>query len=429
MRTTLLLASLGLALGCGADDDAAGAARSAQSTEPRAPAQISEADHARLVASVNDTGFSLFRALPTQGGNALFAPTSIGVALGMAYAGARGDTATEMARALGYGDGAVVHAAFNRLTADLAARNVAPRTTPEGVRTVDLQVLQSSWLQDDYAFEPRFLDTLAAQYGAGIFLVDFLRDPMGSASVVNRWVSEHTDGRIRDLLSPGDLTRDTRFVLVNTTLMKASWAQPFHTDVTTPAPFEAPGGPVTAAMMRQGFDALAHAATPEYAAIELPYEGRALSMLVVLPAPGQLEATRKALSSAWLAALDARLAATGIDLALPRFSFETPQMHLREGLEALGMKKAFVLGSADFTGVASAGETLFLSDVVQKAFIEVRENGTEAGAASAVVGAAGSSLPPPHQPFIVDRPFLFLIRDVSGAVLFVGQVLDPTSMR
>jgi serpin B len=235
-------------------------------------------------------------------------------------------------------------------------------------------------------------------------------------------VSDQTEKRIQDLIPSGALNTLTRLVLTNAIYFNAAWATPFTQSATQDGPFTLlEGSRVTAPMMRQT-GSFSYAKGSGLLAVELPYDGYELSMVILLPDAGQFESTEAALDGDQLEALLANLAAQQVALTMPKFEF-TSDFSLRETLSDMGMPVAFS-PSADLTGMASKRE-LFLSDVFHKAFVSVDENGTEAAAATAVVVGL-TSMPAEPVEVKLDRPFLFLIRDrKTGTILFLGRVVDP----
>ena len=386
------------------------------------------ADYAALVAGSNDLGFDLEKKLG-ESGNFIFSPVSAATALSMTYAGARGNTAKQM--------GAVLHdslgqdgwaAAFNKLVVDLGARDVAEHDTQYGKMSLTLHLVDSAFAQQGYTLEPAFLDTLAVHYDAGVKLLDFGASPEPSRVAINDWVAVETKQKIKDLIPAGDIDGNTKLVLVNALYFYGSWASPFAKELTASAPFHAPAGDVAVDTMHQtgGMPYVEH---DGYKVTELGYDGGKVAMTIVLPDAGKLADVEGALSSAWLDGAAKELAASGtkqeVAVSLPKFKFTWGTKELGDALKALGMADAFQNPPADFSGIEASKE-LFISHVLQKAYVGVDEDGTEAAAATAVVMNDGA-IPDPPKDFTIDRPVLFFVRDVgSGAVLFSGKVVDPT---
>jgi serpin B len=422
----------------GTEEAAAGAGPGAGDTPPETQEarselprdttpDVTEADYRSFVASTNDFGLDVFTALTSGDTNVVFSPVSVALALGMTYAGARSDTASQMSAVLhnGLSDGAF-HAANNRLALDLASRNIAVHETEGGEKSLRLHLVNATWAQTGYEILQPFLDVLATNYDAGLKLTDFVSAPEASRQTINDWVAYQTEDRIQDLIGPDAITSDTRLVLTNALYFYGSWSEVFNADSTADGAFHTlSGGDVTAEMMVQS-SSYAYAEGDGYQMLDLPYDGNELAMTVLLPEAGRFGEIRAALSSDWLEQARASLASTSVDLTLPKFSFTWGTESLEEPLIALGMTDAFEAGVADFTGIHSVPE-LYVADVLHQAFIGVDESGTEAAAATAVILDRWSAGPGEAVAFTVDRPFLFFIHDSSGVILFTGQVTDPTS--
>jgi serpin B len=258
-------------------------------------------------------------------------------------------------------------------------------------------------------------------YGAGLNLLDFVSDPEGSRVTINDWVGEKTNQRIQALIPQGAIDSSTRLVLTNALYFYGSWATPFDTKDTAKADFQSADGPQNVDFMHQTGGS-GYAEGDGYKAASLAYDQNKLSMVIILPDTGKLADVRSSMTSAWLAKLNTAMSSSGteVSFALPKFKFTWGTASFKDPLTALGMKDAFVLGKADFSGIEPKKE-LYVSDVFHKAFVGIDESGTEAAAATAVVMKNGAA-PLEPKAFTVDRPFIFLIQDQSGIVLFVGEV-------
>jgi serpin B len=237
-------------------------------------------------------------------------------------------------------------------------------------------------------------------------------------------VEAHTQDRIKELLVSGDITANTRFVIVNALYLYASWETLFPKKQTNQAAFHSLAGSDVTSDTMHVTDFMLYKATTDAQVVEVPYVSGNLWMTLVLPASGQFEATRAQIAGQWLADLSSSLTRTYVTLGLPKFKVVTPQLLLIQPLTDLGMGIAFEPGKADFSGITT-DDPLFIRRVVQKAFIGVDEDGTEGAAATAVVGDTWG-IPPTPVALTFDRPFLFFIQDKTGTVLFSGQVVDPT---
>ena len=386
---------------------------------------VNEADLATLVEGNSAFAIDLYQALREADGNLFYSPYSISLALAMTYAGARGETEWQMADTLHLilpQDH--LHPAFNSLDIELGRRGEGAKGKDgEGFR---LNIVNAIWGQNDYNFLPEFLDLMAENYGAGLRIPDFAKAPEESRITINRWVSEQTEGRIEDLIPQGLIDTWTRLVLTNAIYFNAAWQHPFNEDMTEDGPFYLlDGGEVTVPMMRQT-ESFGYAEGDAYQAVELPYDGRELSMVILLPRAGQFEAFEDSLDAQRVDGIVRGLEHKRVALIMPRFECES-DFSLRETLAALGMLDAFLWPTADFSGM-TGNRDLFIADVIHKAFVSVDETGTEAAAATAAVMPPTAM--PPEEPVevTVDRPFAFLIHDIeTGAILFVGGMVDPSA--
>jgi serine protease inhibitor len=349
--------------------------------------------------------------------NLFLSPFSISTALAMTYAGARGETAAQMARALHFPrDGESLHAAFARLRARV------DRVQAEG--DVALAVANALWPQAGYPFLEPFLELALTYYGVTIQPLDY-GDAAGARQRINAWVEEQTQSRIVELIPPGVLDALTRLVLVNAIYFKGSWASQFEPERTAEAPFWiGPQEAVTAPLMAQK-GKFRYGEQEGLQVLELPYVGEALSMLVLLPRERDgLPDLERRLSPETLARWAERLVRREVAVWLPKFTL-TSEYVLNRALVALGMEGPFLADKADFSGMDGRPQWLYIAAVFHKAFVEVNEEGTEAAAATAVVMKA-RSLPLPPPTFRADHPFLFLIREnETGSILFLGRVTDP----
>ena len=384
---------------------------------------VNEVDLAALVDGNNAFAFDLYQALREEDDNLFCSPYSISLALAMTYAGARSETAQQMADTLCFNlPQDRLHPAFNSLDIEMAQRGEgAQGKDSEGFR---LNIVNAIWGQKDYKFLAEFLDVLAEDYGAGLRILDFASAPEESRVTINNWVSDQTEGRIEDLIPQGLINALTRLVLTNAIYFNAAWQYPFEEDITDDGAFYLlKGNEITVPMMRQT-ESFGYVEGDGYRAIELPYDGRELSMVILLPARDRFESFEASLDAQQVDAIMGSLAQREINLTIPRFEFES-DFGLKETLTALGMPVAFS-ADADFSGM-TGNRDLFITDVIHKAFVSVDEAGTEAAAATAVVMEL-TAVPDMPIDVNVDQPFIFLIRDIeTGALLFIGRVVNPSA--
>lgn len=381
---------------------------------------VSEEALSTLVQGNNEFAFDLYQQVRGEDGNLFYSPYSISTALAMTYAGARGETEQQMADTLHFTlPQDQLHSAFNLLNLQLTQQSEQKQSEEDTPFT--LNIANALWGQSGYGFEQDFLELLAANYGAGMRLLNFGENPEEARRIINEWVSEQTEGKIEDLLQRGVITPDTRLVLTNAIYFNAVWQHTFEESQTSDDTFTLlDGSEVTVPMMSQT-NRFAYVQGEGYQAIQLPYRNSNSSMIVLLPAAGEFEAFEASLSADRVGEITDQLEMSAVALTMPTFEYETP-LNLSKTLEAMGMPAAFS-GEADFSGM-TGDRSLSISDVVHKAFVAVDEEGTEAAAATAVAMAESAMVEPAEM--TIDRPFIFLIRDNgTGSVLFVGRVLDP----
>ncbi len=424
IRCLLLgIAFLGVVAGCMPSPVKVAEAQLLKSDKPRVTSpDVTPEELQELVNGNTAFAFDLYQALRERSdGNLFFSPYSISVALAMTYAGARGETEQEMARVLHFTlPQRRLHPAFNSLDLALTGQAQAKQEEGKGFR---LHIANALWGQRGYKFLREFLDTLAQNYGAGLMLLDFSQDPETARKIINEWVSDRTEGRIQELLPPGAIDTLTRLVLTNAIYFKAAWAEPFDKDLTADGTFYLlDGREVTVPMMRQTAK-LGYAEGEGYQAVEIPYEGGKMAMVILLPAEGQFEAFEKTLNAERVQDILQKIEYSQVALTLPRFRVEY-NFQLAGILKALGVRTAFTPNEADFSGIDGT-RYLYIDDIFHKTFVSVNEEGTEAAAATGVVIRVTAVLQPRVQ-VTVDRPFIFFIRDLqTGTVLFVGRVLNP----
>jgi len=422
MEKVLLLSSLVMFLAMALVGCSAGKVI-AQSTESRDTApDVNETDVDSLSAGNRTFAFDLYQVLRQEEGNLFFSPYSISAALAMTYAGAKGDTELQTRETMNFSlPQDRLHPAFNAMDQTLAQRGEgAQGKDGQGFR---LSIVNAIWGQEGYEFLIEYLDTLALNYGAGIHLLDFVSDPEGSRSTINEWVSEQTEGRIEKLIPRGIIDGLTRLVLTNAIYFNAAWENPFELSWTEAGNFHLlTGDEVEVPMMKQvkgfGYDS-----GEGYQAVELPYSGRELSMVIIVPDLERLYDFERSMTQEAIDNILNGLEQRQLVLRMPRFKFEK-HLGLSDKLSAMGMPAAFGR-DADFSGMDGTKD-LFIRDVVHQAFVSVDEAGTEAAAATAVVMALKAA--PMEEPIEldIDRPFIFLIRDIeTKTILFLGRVLDP----
>jgi serpin B len=385
----------------------------------------SQADLEAVVGGNSAFALDLYKTLRKSDGNLFLSPHSISTALAMTYAGARGDTETQMAATLHFAlEQSRLHPAIAELEAKLGRKGRDSHVT--------LCMANSLWPDKHYTLLPEYLSLVERYYGASITPVGYRGSAEKARLKINRWVEENTRGKITDMIKPGLLDALTRLVLVNAIYFKGHWAEKFNPDFTRDqAFFVLPGKPVQVPMMLGRSEMFNYAEFESFQILEMPYEGNNLAMLILLPMEiDGITALERRLSLKNLTEWRRRMSARLVEVSFPKFKM-TSGFLMKDTLESMGMTNAFDGEKADFAGMhGESDEPLYIADVVHKAFVEVNEEGTEAAAATAVVHTRDSG-PPALRPvtFVADHPFLFLILDKgSGNILFMGRMADPKTV-
>jgi serpin B len=364
----------------------------------------------------NQFGEDLWHELPAEG-NLVISPASLSLALAMTASGARGETAEQMLQAL-HLDGDSLGSVQAEIGALLASWN-EPRDTYQ------LSVANRLFGEKTAPFEAPFLQLTAERFGAPLEPADFKGAAEPSRAQINKWVSDKTRGQIAELLPSGSVDSDTRLVLANALYFEGRWEQAFEPTSTRAARFQTGGGEEVQVPTLHQSATFGYASLADVKVLEMPYAGGDLVMDLVLPhaADGLGALLAEGDTERWLSALQP----TQVDVALPKLDLSMDEpLELETALTALGMAQAF-REEADFTGIAKLGEPFYIDDVYHMTTLKLDEAGTEASAATgAVMTRVTSAAPAPAEKFTADHPFLFLLRDArSGAVLFLGRVVDP----
>jgi serpin B len=429
MKKTALTLSMFGALACGGGGEEPGPDPDpneqqgdvVRSELARQTPDVPAANAEELVEGNTAFALDMYAKSAADGGNVMTSPYSVSIALAMLYAGARNETEAQMADALHYtlpqDD---LHEAFNGLDLELESRETP--ASPDA-KPFQMSIANAIWGQRGYPFEADYLDTLALNYGAGLRPLDFQADPEAARQTINKWVEGETAQRIKDLLPEGSITASVVLVLTNAIYFKASWASPFEESATAPGGFDIDTmRTVQVDMMTQQND-YGYAEVGDVEVVELDYDGREMSMVLLIPELGGMAALESSLDVATLDGYLDAITNAYIDLTIPKFEFET-EFQLGKALQELGMVDAFT-GAADLSGIDGT-TSLSVFEVYHKTFVAVDEEGTEAAAATAVV-VGETSVPVVQATVRADRPFIFLIRDkATGAIVFMGRVEDPS---
>lgn len=367
---------------------------------------------APVVDGHNAFALDLLRAVNTEPEeNLFFSPFSVTSALGMTYAGAAGATSAQMASAMHISaEAPVFHAQWGALTQDLDGDFGRPYT---------LHAANLLFPDTLFSVKDAFLTQVTTAYGAPVQRLNFHEDPEAARVEINRQVGEETSGLIEELIHEGQITDDTELVLVNAVYFKAFWQTQFDPQLTTDGTFHTPSGDVTVPMM-QGEITASLAQNDLGTLVSIPYESGEVSFVAILPddtdgLPQLIQELSVPVLDEWIdSAWESEQT-----VFLPSFTTRSA-LSLNDALKRLGMIDAFDPETADFSGISDT--RVCVSNVVHEAVVIVDEEGTEAAAATGVI-MEGTAV---AEPVVLDRPFLFLIRDnLTGALLFVGQLNQP----
>ena len=372
-----------------------------------------------LVDSLNDFSFEFYKEIMKEE-NVFFSPYSIFTALSMAYEGAKGDTAEEMKDILNIlQNDSVTESSFGRLY-NLLNHNI------EGYK---INTANAFWANDDYKFLDNYTNLLKSYYIAEANELDFSKN-VQAAEIINSWIEEQTNDKIKDMVKPEMLSDLTKLVLANAIYFKGLWEKQFDSEDTYEDDFETNTFETVKVDMMEytGEDnKFNYTETDDLKILEMNYQGNGTSMIIILPKENNITLAEKQLSKENLTNWKDSFVNIEIDtLKIPKFKLET-EYTLNDMLSDMGMDDAFKPGIADFSGMDGT-KNLFISKVLHKAFVEVNEEGTEAAAATVIImelTAAPGGVDPTT--FIADHPFIFLIQQKdTGAILFMGKVIDPS---
>ena len=392
----------------------------------RLPSSAQSDDTTTLVAGQNTFAFDFYQEVTSgENINLVFSPFSITQAFGMLMGAARENSEAQIAETMHYTlPQDALHPAFAALNADLAARE-APGGG-EGER-LQLNIANSIWAQDGFPFLTSYTDLLQENYDGGLRLMDFIAEPENARNTINDWIEQETENKIQDMIPSGGINEYTRMVLVNAIYFNGSWLHPFDDRGTQDQPFMLLDGSTVTVPTMMTQETFGYLEGDGFQAVELPYFGGDMAMLVVLPDAGQFDAIQAQLDSAFFDTTRQAIGYRPVLLHMPRFEFET-DISLSSLLQNMGMTDVFDPDAANLTGMfdpSATGENLFVTAALHRAYIGVDEAGTEAAAATAILMGT-TSLPPEPVEVKLDRPFIYAIYDrQTGAILFLGQVMNP----
>lgn len=399
--------------------------KTAPAPEPR---PVSDSDLAGVAKSINAFSADLYAAAAKSSGNLIVSPSSVAIALGMTYQGARGSTAEEFESVLHIADSGLDADLWHAAAGQLGESWMQTEPAAQGQKPPpEIALANRLFGAQGLEFEQDFLSASHRDYRASLERLDFTAFEQARAHI-NDWVEERTRDRIEDLLPEGALDKDSRLVLANAVYFKAEWENPFREEATSDAPFFVDGKDRANVPTMHTVESFRHAKTDEATWVQMPYAGSRFAMTLAVPT--ERDGLARLESSLTAEALSRQLGAMKhqrIQLAMPKFELEPAKsLRLSSVLAGLGLRRAFT-DDAEFEGmVAPDVERLKIDEVFHKGFIAVDEKGTEAAAATAVVMMRAGGVPSEPMKVDVDRPFMFVISDTqTGAILFMGRVVDP----
>ncbi|HBO33923.1 MAG TPA: serpin family protein [Anaerolineaceae bacterium] len=383
--------------------------------------QYTPEEAANLVSANNQFAFDLYQQLKSGQGNLLYSPFSLYQALTMVYGGARGDTANQMREVLHYPvTDEELHRVINALNIALSSQTGSSGEDDQGFT---LQIANALWAMQNGYIEPSYLDLLSENYAAGLRTVDFAQS-QEAADLINQWAQENTNDKIKEIANPDMFNANTRLALTNAVYFKGAWRFPFQEADTHKQAFTLLDGEqveVDMMMITEEFRALKN---DQVQMIELSYFNSPMVMDLIAPAAGSWEAFSQTLTAGLLEDYLEQMSMNRVNLSMPKFKIETPEMDLIDPMQNLGVIDLFGM-NADLSGM-TGDKSLLISTLVQKAFIDVNEAGTEAAAVTIAVAQEKGMISPDPIIMSFDSPFLFLIRDKeTGAILFIGQLMQP----
>ena len=384
--------------------------------------QYAPEEAASLASANNQFAFDLYQQLKSGQGNLLFSPYSLYQALTMVYGGAKADTASQIRNVLHYPiSDEELHRVSNALNLALSSK---PGASVEADQAFTLQIANALWAMQNGHIEQSYLDLLSENYSAGMRTVDFAQSQK-AADLINQWAQEHTNNKIKEIANPDMFNANTRLALTNAVYFKGAWRLPFEEANTHKQDFTLLNGEQVAVdMMRISTEEFRSLKNDQIQMVEMSYANSTMVMDLISPVDGNWDAFSQTLTAGLLDDYIEQLSSHRVDLSLPKFKIETPEMDLINPMQDLGMIDLFGM-NADLSGM-TGDKSLLISTLVQKAFIDVNEAGTEAAAVTIAVAQEKGMISPDPITITFDSPFLFLIRDrETGAILFIGQLMQP----
>ncbi|MCM1986864.1 serpin family protein [Methanococcoides seepicolus] len=368
------------------------------------------------IATANNAfAFDMYSVVKIENENLFFSPYSIFTAMAICYDGAEGSTKKQISNVFYYPlSKPVLEESSKEMTDTINSDNDA----------YDLKTANALWILEEYPLNEQYAFNAENYYGGMITPLDFAGQPEESRLVINSWVENKTNDKIKDLLSEGSIDGNTRLIITNAVYFNGTWLEEFEEAGTRKRVFHLSNGKEKKVDTMYVIGTYNYGEDKNAQILELPYKGDDISMYIILPSDNNIEKFENDLTLSYYNELKDNLHSDEVKILLPKFTFET-KAKLNEPLQDMGIVDAFDSGMADFSGISASGG-LFISEVVHQAYIGVNEKGTEAAAATGIVMEDG--LPYYKYEFTADHPFLFFIEDKrTGTILFMGKVESPES--
>jgi len=374
-------------------------------------------DKSGIIEANNRFAIFLYSHYKSEEGNIFFSPFSISTAMAMVYEGAEGKTANEIKSVFGFSkyDNSR-RSQYAKLLSEINKKN----------KEYTLKTANALWAEQNFHFLDEYLKTVEEYYGGKTTNLDFKNESNESRLIINNWVEEKTNNKIKDLFPKGTINKSTRLVLTNAIYFNAKWLIQLDAQKTNDEYFRVnPDKSIKVPMMQltSQKSTFNYTVNENLQILEMPYVGEDLSMLILLPLDDNIEALENSFTIKKLSKWKKNLKKRRVNIYIPKFKIET-KYFLSETLSYMGMPTAFT-DLADFSGMTGKKD-LIIDKVIHQAFIEVNEEGTEAAAATGVSIIRKTSIPPPTPIFKADHPFIFIIQQIkTGNILFMGRVNNP----
>jgi serpin B len=381
--------------------------------------QVNTRNISDIVNGNNQFALDMFSKLGGQQQNVFFSPWSIYSAIAMAHEGAKGKTAKEMQQ--------MMHFPENDSQRELSFASAYDKFNEKEAGYM-LSTANALWVEKEYPLLNNFASTIERYYHGTAKNVDFKGAPEETRLIINFWVEEKTNNKIKGLISQGSISPQAKLVITNAVYFNGKWVKSFDKNATRKKDFRTGDGRIIETLMMSSVgreSRFYYTETGDIQILELPYEGKRISMIILLPKGDNISSLEKSLSLGRLAEWRKGLEEDRVDVYIPKFTLATKYYSMAKNFEDLGMQTAFTPG-ADFSGINGKND-LFIDEVIHQAFVDVNEQGTEAAGATSI-GMKTSAMGAPRTPvFYADHPFVFLIQDIeTGNILFMGMVSDPS---